>query len=80
MIIDRAHLATIWGGQQVHQVTDQGMAAYKSCVGKASDALGGAVSNALGSANNAHPDAEGVRQATNAYKTAVGNCIPELAK
>lgn len=70
--IDRAHLATIWGGQQVHQVTDRGMAAYKSCVGKASDALGSAVT--------ARPDADGVRQASNAYKTAVGNCIPELAK
>ena len=70
--VDRAALAAIWGGQQTHQVTQQGIDAYKACVGKASDALGDAL--------RAQPGAEGVRQATNAYTTAVGNCVPELAK
>jgi hypothetical protein len=80
MSIDRAHLATIFGGQQVHQVTDRGMSAYKACVGKAGDAMESSIKDALGPVTNRNPDADGVRRATADYTTAVGNCVPELAK
>jgi hypothetical protein len=78
--VDRAALAAIWGGQQVHQVGQSGMDAYKACVGKAGDAMDSAIKTALGPVTNRTPDADGVRRATATYAKAVGDCVPELAK
>jgi hypothetical protein len=78
--VDRAALAAIWGGQQAHQVTQQGMDAYKACVGKAADTARDSIKDALGPVTNRNPDVDGVRQAMATFTIAAGDCIPELAK